>query len=160
MYYGSANLAGALWWANRGTVAWPGALVAGARISVPPIERLQPGPSAVDSGSRAMLDTGNIVWSSSDSMDSKQTGQNESRTGPSSVPTSPPAQASPSEGGCAIHVVKQSETLESIAQDRLGDPRRAREIAELNRDLLSEVSWLRPGMRLLLPQLPDASPPR
>jgi nucleoid-associated protein YgaU len=57
-------------------------------------------------------------------------------------------------------VVKQSETLESIARDRLGDPHRARDIAELNRDLLSEVSWLRPGMRLLLPQLPDASPRR
>lgn len=152
MYYGSAKLGGALWWANRGTVAWPGALVAGARINVPPIDQLQPEPGALDSGSRAVLDTGSILRNSSDPVDARQTGRNESSPASGSVPTSPVAQASPPEGGCAIHVVKQSETLESIARDRLGDPRRAREIAELNWDLLSDANWLRPGMRLLLPQ--------
>jgi general secretion pathway protein D len=39
-YYGSPRLARALWWANRKTVAWPGALVAGTRIVIPPIEQL------------------------------------------------------------------------------------------------------------------------
>jgi hypothetical protein len=50
LYYGSTNLAGALWWANRGTVAWPGALVAGMRINVPPLEQLEPGPAGLGSG--------------------------------------------------------------------------------------------------------------
>ena len=32
------GLPGLLWWANRATVAWPQALVAGTRIIIPPIE--------------------------------------------------------------------------------------------------------------------------
>ncbi|HKI18930.1 MAG TPA: hypothetical protein VKA15_13675, partial [Isosphaeraceae bacterium] len=39
-YYGSPRLARALWWVNRKTVAWPGALVAGTRIVIPPSEQL------------------------------------------------------------------------------------------------------------------------
>jgi hypothetical protein len=42
-YYGSPRLARALWWVNRKTVVWPGALAAGARIVVPPVEQLQGG---------------------------------------------------------------------------------------------------------------------
>ena len=95
-------------------------------------------------------------------MDSKQTDRSGSGPATASVEPSQASQAILSEGGYAIHVVRRSETLESIAQDQLGDARRAREIAELNRDLLSlsEVNWLRPGMRLLLPLVPDPSPPR
>jgi nucleoid-associated protein YgaU len=59
-------------------------------------------------------------------------------------------------GGCVIHVVKRYETLESIARDRLGDPSRAREIAALNQDLLSDANRLKPGMRLLLPSFPTS----
>ena len=58
--------------------------------------------------------------------------------------------------GYAIHVVQRHETLTSIARDRLGDSRRYREIARLNRDLLADDARLAPGMRLLLP--PDARP--
>ena len=154
-YYGSANLAGALWWANRGTVAWPGALVAGMRINVPPPERLQPRPGELGAGSRVILDTGSISWNPSDPASASQTGQNGSNPATASVQTSPASPASAPEAGYAIHVVRPSETLESIARDRLGDPRRAREIATLNQDLLSDTDRPKPGMRLLLPQLPD-----
>jgi len=58
-------------------------------------------------------------------------------------------------GGYAIHVVQPHETLCGIARDRLGDPHRFQEIAELNRDLLTDGRLL-PGMRLLLPR--DARP--
>jgi nucleoid-associated protein YgaU len=52
-------------------------------------------------------------------------------------------------------VVQPHETLRGIARDRLGDPRRFEEIAELNRDLLTD-GRLTAGMRLLLPH--DARP--
>jgi len=67
----------------------------------------------------------------------------------------PATDASSPEGGFAIHVVQPHETLRGIACDRLGDPRRFQEIAELNRDLLTD-GRLSPGMRLLLPH--DARP--
>jgi len=57
-----------------------------------------------------------------------------------------------------VHVVRPKETLRSIARDRLGDSRRADEIAALNQDRLVETGVLAPGQRLLLPS--DASPVR
>ena len=56
-YYGSTRLARALWWANRRTVAWPGALVAGTRIILPPIEQLEGGSIASRIGRAAKLDS-------------------------------------------------------------------------------------------------------
>jgi general secretion pathway protein D len=61
-------------------------------------------------------------------------------------------------GGFAIHTVRQNETLQSIASDRLGDVRRSEEIAGLNEELLGKDRRLVPGQRLLLPG--DAGPPR
>ena len=55
-----------------------------------------------------------------------------------------------------IHVVRRYESLRSIARDRLGDSRRAGEIAELNQDRLGDNNQVRPGMRLILPA--DATP--
>ena len=40
-YYGSPRFSRALWWVNRKSVAWPGALVAGTRIIIPPIEQFE-----------------------------------------------------------------------------------------------------------------------
>ena len=57
-----------------------------------------------------------------------------------------------------VHVVGPRETVRSIARDRLGDSRRADEIIELNRDLLTTQGRLTTGDRILLP--PDASPGR
>jgi nucleoid-associated protein YgaU len=54
-------------------------------------------------------------------------------------------------GGTAIHVVRPNETLRSIARAWFGDDSRAREIAELNRDLLQAEGRPRVGQRLILP---------
>jgi type IV pilus secretin PilQ/predicted competence protein len=56
-----------------------------------------------------------------------------------------------------VHVVREYETLRSIARDRLGNSRRADEIAELNQDRLTEGEPLTPGQVLILPSnaIPD-----
>ena len=51
-YYGSPRFAKALWWANRTTVAWPQALVAGTRIIIPPVNQLE--PSSVKPGANRL----------------------------------------------------------------------------------------------------------
>jgi nucleoid-associated protein YgaU len=50
-----------------------------------------------------------------------------------------------------VHKVRTRETLRSIARDRLGDSRRAREILELNRDGIPDPAHLTPGQVLDLP---------
>src|SRR5262249_55242467 len=55
-----------------------------------------------------------------------------------------------------VHVVGPDETPRSIARDRLGNPRRASEIIELNQDRLAAEGRWRPGLRILLPS--DAAP--
>jgi general secretion pathway protein D len=57
-----------------------------------------------------------------------------------------------------VHVVQPSETLGSIARDRLGTSRRANEIIELNHGRLPDTNQLTPGQYLLLPF--DATPAR
>jgi nucleoid-associated protein YgaU len=71
--------------------------------------------------------------------------------GPSGATANPGA-----DGGYAVHVVQPRETLASIAMARLGDSRRALEIAELNRELLGPDRRIRPRQRLILPA--DARP--
>ena len=55
-YYGSPRLARALWWVNRKTVAWPGALAAGTRIVIPPIEQLEGGSARPQTSRPAIVD--------------------------------------------------------------------------------------------------------
>jgi general secretion pathway protein D len=50
-----------------------------------------------------------------------------------------------------FHLVRAHETLRSIARDRLGDSRRAGEIAELNADRIATAGTLEPGQKLILP---------
>jgi nucleoid-associated protein YgaU len=58
-----------------------------------------------------------------------------------------------------VHVVRPQETLRSIARDRLGNSRRANEIAELNEDRLAESGGVpAAGQTLILPS--DAAPLR
>ncbi len=150
-YYGSPRLARALWWANRQTVAWPGALVAGTRIIIPPIEQLGGSSARTRSARSATLDP-QVQPASQDQSAERLLG---SRSANPVVPASdqehPASDASLPEDGFAIHVVQPRETLRSIARDRLGDSRRFQEIAELNRDLATNGRIL-PGMRLLLPR--------
>jgi len=154
-YYGSPRLARALWWVNRKTVAWPGALVAGTRIIIPPIEQLEGGSAGPRSSRAATLDPQIQPASQNLAAARVRGGRAATHVVPAPDQERPATNASPPEGGFAIHVVQPHETLRGIARDRLGDPRRFQEIAELNRDLLTD-GRLSPGMRLLLPH--DARP--
>jgi DNA-binding SARP family transcriptional activator len=71
----------------------------------------------------------------------------------------------PAAGAGDVHSVLRRETLWSIAQDRLGDARRWREIAELNYSVvqpdgqtLTGDNWVAPGWRLRLPTSAGATP--
>ena len=57
-----------------------------------------------------------------------------------------------------IYKVRQYDTLRTIARDTLGDPRRADEILDLNRDIIDDPSHLIVGQILDLPE--DARPAR
>jgi nucleoid-associated protein YgaU len=57
-----------------------------------------------------------------------------------------------------IYKVRQYDTLRTIARDTLGDPRRANEILDLNRDIIDDPGHLIVGQLLELPE--DARPAR
>ena len=154
-YYGSPRLARALWWVNRKTVAWPGALVTGTRIVIPPIEQLEAKSAGPRSSRAAALDPQVQQANQNRPAEGVRGGRAATHVVPTPDQERPATDASSPEGGFAIHVVQPRETLRGIARDRLGDPRRSQEIAELNRDLLTD-GRLSPGMRLLLPH--DARP--
>jgi uncharacterized protein (DUF2235 family) len=50
-----------------------------------------------------------------------------------------------------VHAVQPGDTLSRIAEQQLGDPRRYREIFDLNRDVLDSPHAITPGMKLYLP---------
>jgi nucleoid-associated protein YgaU len=54
-----------------------------------------------------------------------------------------------------VYKVRRNDTLRSIARDALGDARRAREILELNRDLIADPTNLVPGQLIELPEDAD-----
>ncbi|QEH35850.1 Type II secretion system protein D precursor [Aquisphaera giovannonii] len=163
-YYGTPGLARALWWANRGEVAWPGALAAGTRLVVPPRERLRDVPATAPAAPRRAQARAAPRGARQATRDS----QIQLAAHPDAPPRGPAASAAPQarppqqgraprgDGGVSIHVVRRRETLRSIAEDRLGDPARAGEVAALNREMLSEAGGVNVGMRLLLPA--DAGP--
>ena len=180
-YYGSEHHAAALWWANRGTIAWPELLKGGATIIVPDLDQLPTFSTVIpaESGSRPEseptpepLPVSLVVPTprADPVLDlpgrpplepvslivphdrAEDAAADPDREGRGSRPGAP----APG-GGYAVHVVRRHETLRSIARDRLGDVRRSGEIADLNRDLLGDDLRPAPGQRLLLPA--DASPP-
>jgi nucleoid-associated protein YgaU len=57
-----------------------------------------------------------------------------------------------------MYRIRPHETLRSIARDTLGDSRRARELLELNRDVIDDPDRLTPGQVIDLPE--DARPAR
>ncbi len=194
-YYGSSRLGRSLWWANRKTVPWPGALAVGTRILIPPQEQVEGRssgrwPGRAQASAQPQVQSGLPPQALAQPLPLAQPPP-ESRPQTFALPRpdiqprpalprpalprpdiqprpalpqpSPPvhspvqavAGSAAPEGGYAIHVVRPYETLRGIARDRLGDPARFAEIAELNRDLLAAGRFT-PGMRLLLPQ--DARP--
>jgi nucleoid-associated protein YgaU len=159
-YYGSPRFARALWWANRGTIAWPGALAAGKVIVIPAADELDPKmlgtqQAAMDPAALPTLER-IAAQPSGDRRDGPA--RPPARTAPRVDSQVQSARASKQDedvsgagGGTAIHVVRPNETLRSIARARFGDDSRAREIAELNRDLLQAEGRPRVGQRLILP---------
>jgi nucleoid-associated protein YgaU len=175
-YYGSAAYDRALWWFNRGQVASPERLAPGNLIIIPDVKELDPAqfrslrlksrsttapePSRLSAPVRAGGDGTKLDLPRSSTMKGE----------PSQVRAWPerrsegdaPNGSSERTGGVResrtqpIHVVRRYESLRSIARDRLGDSRRAGEIAELNQDRLGDNTPVRPGMRLILPA--DATP--
>ena len=186
-FYGSELHASLLWWANRGIVAWPEALRPGTTIVVPPLEQIAaarlgttrcrttpalpqapvhqaapaPFPLVVplqpeNQNRRASRDT--QLQPASFNVRPDQSSGAATAVKRSRDVANGPSDDTAGSGGYAVHVVRADETLQSIAQDRLGDGHRSPEIAELNRDVLGNDSRLTPGQRLLLPG--DAGPPR
>ena len=54
-----------------------------------------------------------------------------------------------------VYKVRRYDTLRSIARDTLGDPRRASEILELNRDIIVDPTHLISGQLIDLPEDAD-----
>lgn len=137
-FYGDARYARALWWANRGDVAWPGALTAGKRIVIPAPGELEP----------RMIVAPDPVGVASAPKPRPAEGRFDPAVRPASF--TEPAQDK-DEGGFPVHVVRPNDTLRLIAREICGDERKALEIIALNRDILTPEGRIRVGQRLLLP---------
>lgn len=156
-FYGDARYARALWWANRGDVAWPGALAEGKRIVIPSPGELEP---------RMIVSPDPVELATSPKPKPRPT---EARYDPNVQPASftQSAQAGDQdqdrardreEGGFSIHVVRPDDTLRAIAREVCGDERKALEIIALNRDILTPEGRIRVGQRLLLPAAEKPEP--
>src|SRR5947199_175969 len=53
--------------------------------------------------------------------------------------------------GTKVYVVEEGDTLFKIAKDQLGSPSKWGQIYQLNRDVLRDYDYLKPGTELLLP---------
>jgi nucleoid-associated protein YgaU len=166
-YYGSPRFARALWWANSGAIAWPGALAAGKQIAIPAVDELDPKMLGAQQAAMdpASLPTLERVAGQPPGDRRAAPARPAARTAPRVDPQVQPARApkprdvvdADAGAGTAIHVVRPNETLRSIARAWFGDDSRAREIAELNRELLQAEGRPRVGQRLILPA--GATPP-
>jgi len=176
LYYGSARYDKALWWVNRGIIAWPERLTAGDLIVIPhvdqldasqirpvrskstkapvPASALSPFPISAANGEAELTLPGSSEARLEPEHRKVRRDQDDAENPP---PRSSPRSSSPeSRHTPPVHVVRRYETLRSIARDRLGSSRRADEIIELNQDRLPDTHQLTPGQRLLLPD--DARP--
>lgn len=159
-YYGSPRFSRALWWANRGTIAWPGALAAGKQIRIPPVgelDRKMLGPLPSEA---VPVSLPNLERITEQSAPKRRQPTPRPSASPRIDPEIRPAAAAttPADGGVAIHVVGPNDTLRGIARAWFGDDSRAREIADLNRELLQAEGRPRVGQRLIMPA--GATPPR
>jgi len=176
LYYGSARYDKALWWVNRGMVAWPERLTAGDLIIIPRVDQLD---GSLIRPMRSKSTTAPIPASAPSALLTSAA----NREAVLNLPASSEAQIEPRRGAIGrdpddagndppgssrrtsnprpsrvppVHVVRPYETLRSIARDRLGNSGRANEIIELNQGRLPANQQLTPGQRLLLPD--DARP--
>lgn len=58
-----------------------------------------------------------------------------------------------------VHYVKSGDTLSAISQQYFGDHRHMQEIYEANRDKMSNINALRPGVRLVIPKAEKTDAP-
>lgn len=149
LYYGSGRFYKALWKANARTVQAPDALVVGNTIVVPPPESLDrtlidpPGGNIASNGRSTVRDpSARRTVQGADGSMNLPVGR--SRALAESVATLEPETPRPS------HIVRDGETLRSIARDRLGNSRRESEIRQLNLDVIPD-DQLVVGQRLRLP---------
>jgi len=151
LYYRSGRYYKALHSANRKLVPKIGELYVGTTIKVPPVEDLDPTLSEAPSRSTS----GTVSTARSTEAKSSAT-----RKGRSEVELSLPAVKAArvqdqlsdvEEPSKPTYKVRPHDTLRSIARDTLGDPRRYREILEINRNLIDDTTHLTTGQTLTLP---------
>jgi nucleoid-associated protein YgaU len=177
LYYGSGRFYMALWKANSDQVPAPDQLRVNQTIRIPPPEALdrsliQP-PRAAAS---AAPPSASSVRRASASGSGSRSGVEQvlpvddafaNRGSTSTTARRPPGElvAAADDGGGAaarrrapMYRIRPHETLRSIARDTLGDSRRARELLEMNRDVIDDPDHLTPGQVIDLPE--DARPAR
>jgi nucleoid-associated protein YgaU len=159
LYYGSGRFYRALWKANADQVPAADQLYVGTSVRVPPPEALDrsliDAPKSVRSQARpASAPTSTLEMR-------PRTKAREASASPTSdlvhlpvgTPSTRPERDSANDGTRPrrYHVVREHETLRSVARDALGDSRRDGDIRDLNLRLLGDSDDLVPGMRLALP---------
>jgi nucleoid-associated protein YgaU len=145
-YYGSGRYYKALWAANRTQVDAPEKLVVGMTIRVPPLEALDralvvapPRTSAPPFRPRAAGEIPLMLPVRSPITERADVDEDD-------------AEARPPKPHYPTYRVKPRDTLRSIARDTLGNPRRASEILEMNRDTIDDPHRLTVGQVLVLPE--------
>jgi general secretion pathway protein D len=162
-YYGSDRYAEALRYLNRDRIS-RGVLRAGDQLVIPPREQLNAiGGWVVQSPSQVAPGPSRAGWTDGSAYARPRSDRASARSADSIPARLQPAEApvrrareSPSQRPpMIVHVVRPGETIRTIARDRLGEPARADEIVELNREVLTTPGRWVSGLRIVLP--PDAS---
>jgi nucleoid-associated protein YgaU len=141
-YYGSGDAYRSLWLANREQVPLIDELYVGTEIVIPPKSQIM-GPAPI---------AGRVL---SDPAVRRRSGEISAPADPIIIRSEPTgAEARPAKVRKAedrVHLVGQNETLRSIARSRLGDPNRADELLELNRERIEDPKHLKTDTLLVLP---------
>jgi nucleoid-associated protein YgaU len=154
LYYREGRFYKALHAANRKQVPDIRQLWVGTVLRIPPPEALD--RSLIDPPSRFKTDDGpaSTVSRTSNARRADTTADEADLA----LPVRPrlvrpdPEAVEPAAPRRPTYKVKAHETLRSIARDTLNDPKRDREIYNLNRDVLDDINVLPPGTTLTLPE--------
>jgi hypothetical protein len=157
LYYGSERYAETLRQLNRGRFG-RGGPQPGDLLVIPPREELDTsGPSAAQDGPWAVPDLSASVAAAGNRSPQphrdRRPSVGDDRDAGGNHPTETQAAIRPAQPRSLVH---PGETPRSIAQERLGDARRANEIIQLNYEQLAKEGRWRPGLRIRLPADADA----
>jgi nucleoid-associated protein YgaU len=158
LYYNSGRYHRALWKANSAKYPDINVLHVGDTIVIPPLEDLDqtlipaaPGRIPVSSA-KAVRYASDNGGGADDAVDpARRTATRVSREEPTTVERRTPGSGTRL-GDQPVYKVRPYDTLRSIARDTLGEPRRADEIMDLNRELIKDPSHLIAGQMLRLPE--------